>query len=431
MELQTAKGVRDLPPQEKILMNKVVAVLKETFELYGFAPLETPIIERYETLTAKFAAGESSDVLKETFRLKDQGGRDLGLRFELTTSLARYVAMNPTLKLPFKRYEMGPVFRDGPIKLGRVRQFWQCDVDTVGTKSMLADVEIIALMREVFNKLKLDVVVKVNNRKLLNGILEQAGITDKGNALISIDKMGKIGRDGVIKELDERGYKREQVKKLFDFVKKNMALGELKKKVISAEGKEGIAELEELFSYLKQMGIKSAVFDVSLARGLAYYTGTVFEVYLKKGRVTSALAGGGRWDDMIGKFMGGEREIPAVGVAFGIVPLMEALKEKEAKEKETLGKRTPAKVYVIPINTINESLKIVQQLRENEIPVDFSLGKKGVSKNLEYAGSLEIPYVVIIGEEELKKGKVLLKEMSSGAEQLLAVKDVVKKISRR
>ena len=182
MKLQTAKGVQDVPPEEKIVKNKVVSALQETFEAYGFAPLETPLLERYETLASKFAAGEASDALKETFKLTDQGKRNLGLRFDLTVPLARFVAMNPTMKMPFKRYELGPVFRDGPIRAGRVRQFWQCDVDTIGSKSMLAEAEILALVQKAFRKLNLDVVVKVNNRKLLNGILNQVRIKNKEEA---------------------------------------------------------------------------------------------------------------------------------------------------------------------------------------------------------------------------------------------------------
>ncbi len=423
MELQTARGVRDLPPEEMFLKNKVVETLKEIFELYGFAPLETPIIERYETLAAKFGAGEESDALKETFKLKDQGGRKLGLRFELTTSLARFVAMNPNLKMPFKRYEIGPVFRDGPIKAGRVRQFWQCDIDTIGVKTMLADAELIAVAGEAFKKLGLEVIIKINNRKLLNGILQQAGISNKEEAIIAIDKLDKIGKAGVMEELKGKGYQEKQIKELFSLIKPEITLEELKKKILLEEGKAGIAELEELFNYLKQMNLSTAVFDVSLARGLGYYTGTVFEVMAKKGPMTSSLAGGGRWDNMIGNFVSGEREIPAVGIAFGLVPIMEVL-----KEKEELKKKTPAKVYVIPINTVEESLKVVQELRSEKISCGFALGAKGVSKNLEYANSLAIPYVIIIGPEELKQKKVLLRDMVSGQEQLLSVKDAVKKL---
>ena len=174
--LETAKGMRDFPPEEKIIRDKVVDTLKRTFEKYGYNPFETPSIERFDVLTSKFGAGEESDAYNEIFKLKDQGERNLGLRFELTLSLCRFIAMNPKMKLPFKRYEIGRVYRDGPIKLGRYREFYQCDVDIVGTKSVLADAEALAIAKEVFNELNLDVEIEVSNRKLLNGILEEAKV---------------------------------------------------------------------------------------------------------------------------------------------------------------------------------------------------------------------------------------------------------------
>ncbi|PIN76083.1 histidine--tRNA ligase [Candidatus Woesearchaeota archaeon CG10_big_fil_rev_8_21_14_0_10_36_11] len=423
MKLQTARGVRDIPPEEKIVKNKVVESLTSMFERYGFLPLETPIIERFETLAAKGGAGTASDALKETFTFQDQGKRKLGLRFELTTSLARYVAQNPTLKLPFKRYEMGPVFRDGPIKLGRYRQFWQCDVDTIGTSSMLADAEILSLAETFFDYWKLNVVIKVNNRKLLNGILTQAGIKNKENALIAIDKLEKIGVDGVKKELSERKYTSVQIKNLFTFIQENRTLQQITKIITDDEGKEGIEELKELFSYLNVLGVKNAGFDISMVRGLSYYTGTVFEVFLKKGNVTSSLAGGGRYDNMIGDFMGGDRIVPAVGIAFGIEPIMDVFKEKAA-----LGVGSIAKAYIIPINTVQESLQVAQQLRSAGINTDFALGKKGVSKSLQYANALNIPYVIIIGENECKQNKVMLRDMKSGSETLLTVSEVITKL---
>ncbi len=420
MKLQTAKGVRDISPDEKILKNQVVNTLREVFELYGFMPLETPIIERFETLAAKGGAGEESDALKETFQLTDQGKRKLALRFDLTVPLARYVSSNPTLKLPFKRYQVGRVFRDGPIKLGRTREFWQMDVDTVGTSSMLADAEIVAITDSCFDKLGLKVVIKINNRKILNGILEQAGIKKKEEAIISIDKLNKIGKGGVEKELLERKFTKAQVKKVFSIISEGVSLKDLKKQITTEEGIEGLKEMEEVFTYLKQMGVKTAKFEVSMARGLAYYTGTVFEVFLKKGKITSSLAGGGRYDEMIGNFMGGGRVVPAVGLAFGLVPIVESLSSEDAK--------TLTKVLVIPINTNKESLQIVQELRKSGVNSDFSLGKKGVSKNLQYASSLGIPYVIIVGEKELSKKKVLLRNMESGDESLLSLSGVIKKL---
>lgn len=426
MTLQTAKGVNDVPPEEKIVKNQVVQTLKEVFELYGFAPLETPIMERYETLAAKFAAGEDSDALKETFQLSDQGKRKLALRFDLTVPLARYVAMNPMMKMPFKRYEMGVVFRDGPIKAGRVRQFLQCDVDTIGTTSMLADAEIIATTETVFNKLKLDTEIKVNNRKLIYGILEQVNIKNKEEAIIAIDKLDKIGIGGVSEELSERGYKKTQIKKLFELIQKDITLAQLKKKLTNKEAKEGISELEEVFKYLKNMGIKTAKFDVSLARGLAYYTGTVFEAFMRKGKFTSSLAGGGRWDRMIGNFMGNNREVPALGISFGITPIMTVM-----KAKNELKQRNLAKIYVVPIKTVNESLKIVQQLRKEGLQTDFDLNGRSIGKNLQYANSLGIPYAVMVGEKELSEGKFMLKNMETGDQEKLSVKDIVKKLKRK
>ena len=422
MKLQTAKGVKDITREEKSRKNSIVETLKEVFTLYGFAPLETPLIERYETLAAKFAAGGVSDALKEIFTLKDQGGRKLGLRFDLTVPLARFIATNPTLKLPFKRYEIGSVFRDGPIKTGRMRQFWQCDVDTVGSSSLLADAEIISVAQTAFNKLKLDVMIKVNNRKILNGVLTQAKIEKKEEAIIALDKLDKIGKDGVSKELKEKGYSTKQVNSLFSLVDENITLAQLKSKLRDEEGLQGIQELEELFSYLRQMGVKKAKFDVSLARGLAYYTGTVFEVFSKDGKITSSLAAGGRWDAMIGKFAGGGRKIPAVGISFGIVPIMETLNKTELKDMGT------AKVYILPINTTSKALTLIQQLREAGITADFSLGKKGVTKNLQYANAMGIPYVLILGEKEVAKNKFLLRDMDSGKESLLSLQTVIKRL---
>ena len=420
MKLQTARGVKDLSPEEKIIKNNVVNTLQEVFNLYGFAPLETPLIERLETLSAKEAAGEESDVMKEVFKLTDQGGRKLGLRFDLTVPLARYVAMNSALKMPFKRSQVGRVFRDGPIKLGRTREFWQMDVDTVGTSSMIAEAELLALANTAFTKLGMDVVIKVNNRKILNGILEQSGIEERENAIIAIDKLSKIGKSGVEKELRERGYSLKQIKAVFSIIKEKVTLTDLKKSITTDIGKEGISEMKEVLDYCKSMGIKSVQYDVSLARGLAYYTGTVFEVFLKKGEITSSIAAGGRYDDMVGKFMGGGRVIPAVGFSFGLVPIVESLKSE--------GKKTPARLLVIPINTIKESLQIAEEFRSQGIETDFAMGKKGVSKNLQYADSLGIPFVVIIGEKELAEKKVLLRDMTSGDEKLLSIAQVVKKL---
>ena len=423
MDLQLAKGVRDIPPEEKIVVNRILNTLKTTFERYGFVPLETPLLERWETFTAKGGAGEESEALKETFKLKDQGNRELALRFDLTVPLARYVAMNSQLKMPFKRYEMGPVFRDGPLKLGRYRQFWQCDIDTVGVKGMLVEAEQLALVQDAFQSLGINIIIKVNNRKLLNGILEQCGITEKESAIVALDKLEKIGAKGVTKELSDRGYSEEQTEKLLGMFKEKMTLKEFQKKINSVEGKQGLQELEELFGYLKNMKVKCAEFEASLARGLGYYTGTVFEVFAVGSAVTSSIAGGGRYDQMVGKFAGGGRDIPAVGIAFGLSTILDVIKAKQEFKDKSL-----AKVFVIPIQTITESLQLVQKLRTKGINADMDLNGRGVGKNLEYASAMGIPYCAILGVDELKRDKVLLRDMLSGDQFLLTLKEVIKKI---
>ena len=204
MELQLPKGTRDFAPEEKILRDRIVSTLKEVFELYGYAPLETPILERFDVLASKYAGG--SEILKEAFRLKDQGDRELGLRYDLTVPMCRYIAMNPTMKMPFKRYQIGEVFRDGPVASARYRQFTQCDVDVIGSSSMATDAEIVSLICMAFFKLNLEVKVKLNSRKLLNDILGYCGVEKEKQeaAILSIDKLEKFGVDVVKSELKQQ-----------------------------------------------------------------------------------------------------------------------------------------------------------------------------------------------------------------------------------
>ncbi|MBW3020485.1 ATP phosphoribosyltransferase regulatory subunit, partial [Candidatus Woesearchaeota archaeon] len=309
MNLDRAKGTRDFPPEEKILRDKVIDKIKVIFEKYGFSPLETPTLARYDVMTAKGGMGEDSDAYKETFSLEDNGGRKLGLRFELTFQLARFIGMNPQIKLPFKRYQIGNVFRDGPIKAGRYREFTQCDADIVGSNKQIADAEILALITDVFKELDLDVSLDVNNRKLLSEIMTYAGIPEdqQGSALISIDKLKKVGEKGVREELEERGINDDAITKVFEIIEIEGSNEEKLNKIKGVIGEcEAISELEELFSLVKDFNITIS-FEPTLARGLGYYTGTVFEVIPNDTSIVNcSLAGGGRWDKMVGKYLGNE-----------------------------------------------------------------------------------------------------------------------------
>ncbi len=417
-KLERARGTRDFAAEDALLRQQIVETLRSVFELYGYNPLETPVIEKFETLASKYAGGE--EILKETFKLKDQGGRELGLRYDLTVPMCRFIATNPNLKIPFKRYQIGSVFRDGPLKTGRYREFMQCDVDIVGIKSMAADAEMVEIAQEVFKKLQLNVVIKVNGRKLLNGVIAAAGIT-AGKAetiILTLDKLEKLEQQAVEKELAEKGTPAAAVKKLLSLVtakgSNREKMRKLELEVSSSEGKEGIEELRQLLKGINDQA--NVVFDPSLARGLAYYTGTVFEVFLKNPEITSAVAAGGRYDKMIGNFVGSGREYPAVGISFGLDVIEDAL-GAVAKEK----RRTTTAVYVIPIKAVAEAKKIAAKLRSNGVNTDIDLSGRDVKKNLEYAAAAGIPYVVFVGEKEVKEGKVKLRNLKTGREESVTI----------
>ncbi len=418
MKLELPKGTEDLAPEQKILQNELLNILTETFELYGFSPLETPILERFDILSAKYAGGE--EILNETFKLIDQGKRKLALRYDLTVPFSRFIGMNPTVKMPFKRYATGPVFRDGPIKLGRSRQFWQCDVDIVGSKNMLAEVELLNLAVDAFKKLKLSVEIELNSRKILDAILTYAKVDEKKKipAILSIDKLKKVGLQGVTKELKEKGLTDAQINKITKIIKIKGSNKEILQELEKVLGpNEGIEELKQITKLTSEKFIKVTP---SLARGLAYYTGPVFEVFLKNSTFTSAIAAGGRYDKMIQEYLGSKEEYPAVGISFGLSAIATNIERKSRK--------TVSEIYIIPIKTQKESIKIAQQLRENNIKTEIDLNEKGISKNLDYANKLEIPYVLFIGQQELSNNKLTLRNMNTGEEFKLPVEKVIEKL---
>jgi histidyl-tRNA synthetase len=425
MTIEMAKGVRDFPPEDKIIREDLISNLKEVFESYGYSPLETPSIERLDTLTAKFAAGTESDAAKEIFKLSDQGNRELGLRFDLTVPFSRFIALNPNLKMPFKRYEIGRVFRDGPIKLGRYREFWQCDVDIAGVGSVKAEAELMLLALEALKKLKLDARIEVNNRKVLFGLMDHCNISTekRETVIVSIDKITKYGEDVVRKELVDKFVDKHSIEKLLEVFTirgtTDEMLETLTPMLTSEIGMEGLKELTELFSYLKFLEHGKIVLNIALARGLGYYTGTVFEGFLKDSKVTSSICGGGRYDNMIGMYASNNRQYPAVGISFGLEPITDALKLNNPEIK-----RTVTEVYIIPIQTFKESLVIATTLREAGLNVDIDLMEKGISKNLDYANTQKIPFVAFVGESELKEQKIKLKNMVTGNERLVTLDEV-------
>ncbi|MEM1535000.1 MAG: histidine--tRNA ligase [Candidatus Pacearchaeota archaeon] len=432
MKIPVLKGTRDYLPEEQELRETIIEILKKNFRRYGYKPVETSILDFYEFASSK--AG--NEIVSEIYRLRDRGNRDLCLRYELTFKLAKLIGLNPNLRMPFKRYEIGKVFRDGPVSSIRMREFVQCDVDCVGSESLAVDAELLALTFDIFKELGLEVYVELNSRKFLSGLMEECGIEkDKiDSAILSIDKLEKYGKQSIINELKAKGLRDESIKKLFAFFDKARSEREknnekklefFKRNLRNSLAIEGLKEIEELLRLCKVLGLKDVIFVPSLARGLAYYTGPIWEVYLKNSKQKRSIAAGGRWDNLISKMLNTSRAYPASGMSFGLDVIYEVLKEKKIK-LEKIKKMPVPKVLIIPINTLEKCLKIAQSLRASGINTDIS--DKQLSKALDYANKEGIEFCLIIGENELKSGKLRLRNMINGKEELLNEREVIEKL---
>ncbi|CAM5796899.1 MULTISPECIES: histidine--tRNA ligase [Brevibacillus] len=419
--LRNVKGTRDFMPEEQGLRNTIRRTLEEVFASHGCKPLETPMLQHYDLLASKYGGG--AEILKEVYRLTDQGERDLALRYDLTVPLAKVVGMNPEMRLPFKRYEIGKVFRDGPVKPGRFREFIQCDVDIIGTTSMLAEAELISMTFEAFARLGLDVYIQVNNRKLLSGLLQVMGIAEEqaADVMLSLDKLEKIGVDGVCDDLRERQIEEPVIAKIADFLRNGeRSLDGLANRYDEQLVQEGAAELQELFALLQGAGVAGEVrFTPFLARGLSIYTGTVYEIFLKDGRITSSIGSGGRYDKIIGQFLGDGREYPAVGISYGLDVILTALTMGDSPFEAR-----SADVFVIPLGTEAEALGLANLIRKStSLRVEVELMGRRLKKALDYANKERIPYVLIFGENERAAGTVVVKNMISGEERTIRIKD--------
>jgi len=425
VELDTARGVRDINPSEEMLREEITDNFKNIFASYGFVPLNTPIIEKYEILSAKFAAGEESDAMAETYKLEDNGKRKLGLRFDLTVPLSRYIGMNRTTKMPFKRYQIGKVYRDAPIKEGRYREFTQCDVDIIGSKDMLADATCINVAIDAYKTVGVDVEIQVNNRNFFIALMIKEGVAelDASSVMMSIDKLDKLGVDGVLADAKQKGFSEDIVQKILNLLN-IQGSNEEKLNFFKAmlPDNEGLAELEELLSYFKTSNV---VFTPTLARGLGYYTGTVFEVYAKENKKIGAIGAGGRYDNLIGSYLGGSRDFPAVGISFGLDRIVDVLKKLN---KAKLSK-SRTKVFIVPLGTKKESMEIAKKIRDAGVTVDIDLMNRGPSKNFQYADSQGIPFVAVIGEDELRDGVISLKELATRNEEKITVEEAIKKLT--
>jgi len=410
MKFQPPKGTRDLLPEDATKFQKIIDVVRSTFEKYGFEPLFTPAFESFELLSAKGGLGEA--VKDEIYYFKDKSDRELGLRFDLTMPLARVVTSNPQLPKPFKRYQIEPVWRyDNPQSM-RWRQFWQADIDIVGSNSVLADAECITCICEVLDELGFrEYFIRVNDRKVVDQMLKDLKVSDKINEIMrAIDKLDKFGKEKVKEELNNLGFDGIKILNLFS----EKALEE---KVYKEKAKDLFTFLE----YVELFGIKKKVkLDLSLVRGLEYYTGLVFEVNLGG---KASCGGGGRYDNLMKTV--GSQDLPATGISLGLDRIFEVMKENKMFEP----RKTDTKVFVANVNQeiLAETIRITEKLRKEGISCQMNLTDRNLTKQLEYADSIGIPFVVIVGSEEVKKNKFKLRDMKNKKEIEINLEEIVKK----
>lgn len=419
MELKNVKGTVDYLPNKEVIKRRVIQVLTNIFECYGYQPLETTILCHYDLLASKYAGG--AEILKEVYTLKDQGNRDIGLRYDLTVPFAKVISMNAgkEINLPFKRYEIGKVFRDGPVKTGRAREFYQCDIDVCGISGSLIEAELLSLASNAYKELGIDVYIEVNNRKLLQGLIIASDISNDliNQVILSVDKLAKIGEEGVKEELKEYNIDEKSLNKLFGYFKceiNNLDMLEIDNEIF-VQGKN---EIKELFNYLEKLNITNCNFTPYLARGLEIYTGTVWEVFDKEKRLTCAIGGGGRYDNIITNFINDGNSYPAVGMSFGLVPICEILNDFE--------NRSLNDVLIIPMETEIESLALANKLRKNGIKVTVEMNKRKVKKSLESANKNRVPYVIILGEDELATKTIQIKDMFNSENIVVSLDDIEK-----
>ncbi len=419
--LKNVKGTFDSLPKDQIIKQNIIDKLRKNFELYGYLPLETSILCNYDLLASKYAGG--AEILKEVYTLEDQGKRHIGLRYDLTVPFCKVIAsnINREITLPFRRYEIGKVFRDGPVKLGRDREFYQCDVDLCGLEGTYPEIEMLLMAINCYNELGIDIEIEWNNRKFLSGLIEECGIEKSviSKVILAVDKLAKIGENGVKEEIKALDISNQSLDKLFNYFKmENSELLNAFDNTTNSQLKEGIVEIKMLNDYIEKFNLKECVFTPYLARGLDIYTGTIWEVFDKERRITSSIGAGGRYDKIITNFINDGNSYPAVGMTFGLVPIFEIISKNDSDVFYQL--------YIIPMGKEFECLKLATDLRKKEIKTIIEMNNKKVKKAFEWANKNNIPFTIVIGENEINTGKIKIKDMNSYKEIEVEINDIQK-----
>ena len=435
VEPRTLAGFMELLPNEQILFNQMKEKIENTYKKFGFLPLDTPIIELAEVLLAK-AGGETE---KQIYRFQ-KGDTDLALRFDLTVPLAKYVAKNyGNLSFPFRRYQIGKVYRGERAQKGRYREFYQCDIDIIGDGELdlINDAEIPAIIYTIFRELGFeDFTIKINNRRILNGLFES--VEQKDNAveiLRIIDKIEKIGKEAVIEEFQKLGLQEKQINNIINFIEiegtSDEKIEKLENLGIQNETYlKGVEELKTVIKNVRIFGVPDTNFkvDLTIARGLDYYTGTVYETFLNDYREIGSICSGGRYENLAEYYT--DKSLPGVGVSIGLTRLFYKLNELNIIKAD---RKSVADVLIIPmVENIEEPIQLATKLRSIGINTEIYLNNKKLKAKFKYADKLEIPYVIVIGEDEINAKEITLKDMKTGNEEKVAMneKEILKMIKK-
>ncbi|MDX6501695.1 MAG: histidyl-tRNA synthetase [Blastocatellia bacterium] len=456
---QPARGMRDFLPADVRKREYVIGVIKEVYERYGFEPLETPAVENIDTLMGKYGEEGNQLIFKILKRGEHEksGQADLALRYDLTVPLARVVAQYQN-ELPkfFKRYQIQPVWRADRPARGRFREFYQCDVDVLGSKSMVVEAELMAAASDALVGLGFnDFIIRVNHRQVLSGVLDQAGIApDKqADALIALDKMDKAGAEGVARELNARGIIGEAAVKLMRFFEGIAGaeraagfadlgepgteraafnadiLGRLVEFIGAHEtGSKGVDELRQILQFAKAGGIEKRIkLDPTLARGLSYYTGAIIEINVTD--LAGSLGGGGRYDNLVGMFLG--KDVPACGFSLGLERIIVVMSEREMFPPELASSPADVMVTIWNEESLGESLALATELRSQGLRVDLYPEADKIGKQFKYASSRGIPFVAIVGDDERARGEVAIKDLRSGEQRSVKRSEVGSAVQNR
>lgn len=421
------QGFSELLPDEQLAYNKMYDKIRSVYERFGFLPIDTPVLEYADVLLAK-AGGETE---KQIYRF-EKGDADIAMRFDLTVPLARYVAMHQNdLAFPFKRYHMAKAYRGERPQKGRFREFCQCDIDVIGFDSLdiVYDAEIPAIIYNVFTELDIGkFTIRINNRKVLGGFFDWLGISDMATDVMRvIDKLEKIGETKTADELSKLGIDDDRISKILSFINISGTPDEVidKIKALGCDNEKfatGTSELESVVGYIRDFGVPDEYFslDLTIARGLDYYTGTVYETKIDKAPEFGSVCSGGRYDDLTGYYT--DQKLPGIGISIGLTRLFSQLKEYGMIKAE---KKTTVDLLIVPMDSsaLKFSINAAKTLRDSGVPTDVYYLDKGFKQKMKYANKIGVPFIAIVGESEMAENKITLKNMTDGSQNLVRIED--------